>query len=203
MAAFSDLLDSVNLNNECPKDKISQNKITESEEIDRIIVHKISVQSIVNFINSMRYIFKYNEFELADLAKYFIEIGIFFQELTIDAAKTAQEINIPYLKGMQGIHWTSREFDKNLFNVKILWNGESDKRKMHEEVEIRKTETADEYEAGRKYFEAWKCHNINYKFSLDGTPLKHSAYVWYDKGDSIVPMAKKRVLDDVLNQARV
>lgn len=133
---------------------------------------------------------------LLHAAEIFMEIGRFFQELTIDAAKTAVNVNIPYFQNIQKTHLVSRQLTSDLFNAKILWNGIEELENLKEAREERK-ESAENTEG----FEAWKRRNINYNFSIPKCGV-----VFYGGQDTIIHKDKfaiKYVLADEAHKMRV
>ena len=152
-------------------------KITTSEEIDKILTHKLCADQIVKFYEATASMDTGSISGLCKAAKLFIEIGRFFQELTIDSAKTADVVYIPYFEDMETIHLASRQLDEKTFNAQINWDGKQGMEKIKAEVDVRKEEAQELYE-NKKYFEAWKSHCINYKFKF-----KNCATVCYEGED--------------------
>ena len=136
------------------------NKITEDVVVDNIIKHDISSFKIADFLEAVTLMDKDNLKDLEKAARIFMEIGRFFQELTIDAAKTAVRVYIPYFHNMtKNVHLVSRQNSTEFFDIKINWNGMSDIEKT-EELNDERFGKAAELRVFSHTFEAWKYDHV-------------------------------------------
>ena len=152
------------------------NKVTEDQKIDNVLVHTMCAEQIADYCQAVKFMNKTNLENLSEAAKIFMEIGRFFQELTIDAAKTGMTVHIPYFKNIQLVHLASRQRSAELFNVKICWNGEQEKNELIEKRNKRK-DSANEVNG----FESWKRRYINYSYGIP-----NCGFVAHKGGDCLV-----------------
>lgn len=101
------------------------------DRVDNILVHYIDESATEDFMTAARYADKCDMTSLTDAANILMELGRNYQELTVDDAKNARGVTIPYFDDLSKVKYYSKS--RGNFDIKITWGGKEETARLKEE----------------------------------------------------------------------